>query len=353
MKKSIRAVLLVFLSMVLIFASVTSVWGGWEQDKNWNIIVKDGVATYNGWPAPDPRKAIEQGIFRTWRDSKTDDLGSLSAFAELWYFSFTFEDGKIWDQLYLDHFEKKLQTLSDRNYWTPWISDINYNGATWYGRNLTVDISADVSIKHSKYYDDYFSDSWVYDKNVDGYLVNTIVITEKKTGKVVDMGAAGYYDVKYADWWYESNKVADVPEDAALEYTTTADGTTAVSMHAGFNPAIHDITLYVTYVDDFISLDPFTVVPPVDVYSYVLWIVDFRFIEAFPIDTSGCYMPTGDVDGNGITNLRDVSTILRHIAKWELDGFNKTEADLDCDGTIDLFDARMGMKIACGWDLTK
>jgi len=52
-------------------------------------------------------------------------------------------------------------------------------------------------------------------------------------------------------------------------------------------------------------------------------------------------------------NLRDVSAILQHIANWELDGFNKAEADLNGNGIMDLLDAQVVMKQIAGWDLTK
>ena len=61
MKKSIRAVLLVFLSMVLIFASVTSVWG-------WSSFTPTDEF-FDGLPYPVPNELKENVSFaRDWYD---------------------------------------------------------------------------------------------------------------------------------------------------------------------------------------------------------------------------------------------------------------------------------------------
>ncbi len=52
------------------------------------------------------------------------------------------------------------------------------------------------------------------------------------------------------------------------------------------------------------------------------------------------YIP-GDADGNGIVNLSDAVTILRHLAKLDVAAFNADAADVDGDKVITLSDAVM------------
>jgi len=311
MKKSIRAVLLVFLSMVLMFGSVTSVWG-----------FESSISVASRWFQYSPYSP-----YTNWQSSCPEDVRD-----------------------FFDYWVSKADLF---NLVDPVDYDIVFHDFSWEGRTLIADVSIDYHVKH---YNDNSAPTAGPDygncrSNVD-FLSNglAIVITEKDTGNIVTMGRVGdVYRPKFAEWYMVGMNWCDVPTAyAEMEYTLSVRKTTEITMPVGFDPTVHDVKLCVTHLK---GGPPFSLFPSYDSFEYPLKVVEK--LKTRVVDTSGCYMPTGDVDGNGITNLRDVSAILQHIANWELDGFNKAEADFDCDGTIDLFDARMGMKIACGWDLTK
>jgi len=58
----------------------------------------------------------------------------------------------------------------------------------------------------------------------------------------------------------------------------------------------------------------------------------------------------GDTNKDNKFNLSDVATLMKKIAKWDID-FSEFAADLDADGNVNLSDAALLMKAAGGWDV--
>jgi len=343
MKKSIRAVLLVFLSMVLMFGSVTSVWG--------YFYVSDAI-----YPLPEvflnDSKAVEEWSY---------DVGhgynytgnwhkDVKPYAYLWFMYTPFSGSGAWPEEYLEFFDTVLS--GEDSYKESPDYKLSVNNFSWKGTTLSFDLSATFHVKHYHINSSPTAGYWygTCGSNVGKVAFGfALVVTDKESGKIVNMGRVGeIYGPDHADWYSAGMDWVDLPgyDKDTLEYTTVTGDHIEINMYGGFDPERHDI--------DVLVITPYAYFYPIRYYN--LYYPDFCYVnklKTLPVDTSGYHKSTGDVDGNGKVNLRDVSAILQHIANWELDGFNQAEADFDCDGVIDLFDARMGMKIACGWDLTK
>ena len=57
----------------------------------------------------------------------------------------------------------------------------------------------------------------------------------------------------------------------------------------------------------------------------------------------------GDVDRNGKTNMRDVSSMMKYIAEWEPD-ISETAADVQRDGKVNLADVSKYLKYLAEWE---
>jgi len=329
MKKSLRTVILVFLSMVLIFGSASSVWA------------EVPVFSVLKYPVPEEITDDPDVAWHWWNHWRTNCFDDISDYANLWYMFAPFSEGNEWDSRFLNHFQRvfdeKLDTFNPE---LLGYSDMTLYGTSWIGRTLSVDFSVTFDVVHSVgSIGEYFSN---HDR---GYIVLTVVITDKESGKIVDMGSAGKYIPKLAEWYthpYIQEEYAGSPD--VLEYSTTTRKTTDILMHDTFDPAVQDVTLVVTYFNDLFPY-PHTG-GGTGYYCYTL------FNDSYSVDTSGFTAITGDADGNGTVNLQDVSLILKHCADWELGSFFEDSADVTCDGEVNLTDAQVAMKIVCGWDLS-
>lgn len=58
-----------------------------------------------------------------------------------------------------------------------------------------------------------------------------------------------------------------------------------------------------------------------------------------------------DINRDGDINLTDASTLLKHIAGWEV-GIDENEADVNEDGKVNLSDVSFVLKYIAGWDLS-
>lgn len=59
----------------------------------------------------------------------------------------------------------------------------------------------------------------------------------------------------------------------------------------------------------------------------------------------------GDVNGDKVINLSDVTMTLMYIAEWELEGFNEKAGNVDKNKIINLSDVIWMMKTIAGWDI--
>ncbi|MBE6709390.1 MAG: hypothetical protein E7578_09145 [Ruminococcaceae bacterium] len=59
----------------------------------------------------------------------------------------------------------------------------------------------------------------------------------------------------------------------------------------------------------------------------------------------------GDVNGDGKTNLADVSCLLKHIAKWKDIYTDIHQLDLNRDGNSNIADVSLLLKFLAGWDI--
>ena len=57
----------------------------------------------------------------------------------------------------------------------------------------------------------------------------------------------------------------------------------------------------------------------------------------------------GDVNGDFKINLSDASMTLKHIARWDISGFNKKAANMNGDTTVNLVDVARILKKIAGW----
>ena len=75
--------------------------------------------------------------------------------------------------------------------------------------------------------------------------------------------------------------------------------------------------------------------------NFEVWTADYDFVDVMP----------GDVNGDEIINLNDVSKLLQYVAKWEVEGFNAEAADVTADGTVNLTDAARMLQYIAKWDV--
>ena len=62
-------------------------------------------------------------------------------------------------------------------------------------------------------------------------------------------------------------------------------------------------------------------------------VLDSRTIPLLP------QLILGDVDGDGVVSIFDVTCIQRHLAEIPVYAYNETAADTDGDGEVTIFDA--------------
>ena len=60
----------------------------------------------------------------------------------------------------------------------------------------------------------------------------------------------------------------------------------------------------------------------------------------------------GDVNGDELVTLSDVSKVLQYIAKWEVKDFDEAAADVTGDGLVTLSDASRMLQYIAKWDVT-
>lgn len=61
------------------------------------------------------------------------------------------------------------------------------------------------------------------------------------------------------------------------------------------------------------------------------------------------YYGNGDVNGDGKLNLSDISIMMKYIANWDIEGFNKMAADANCNSIVNIEDVAMFLKRISGW----
>ena len=59
----------------------------------------------------------------------------------------------------------------------------------------------------------------------------------------------------------------------------------------------------------------------------------------------------GDIDNNGVVNLKDATRLMKYLADWEVE-VNLAAADTNGDGEVNLKDATHLMKYLADWPVT-
>ncbi|GEM_PF-1888137 len=117
-------------------------------------------------------------------------------------------------------------------------------------------------------------------------------------------------------------------DQLVIRNEATLGATLAVQLLDGYVPACGDRFHIITYT---------TVVGDFDTYAGLVINADLAFVPVLgPADLTLTVSLPGDLDGDGIVGLTDLSIMLTHIGMTE--GVDYTDGDLDEDGDVDMSD---------------